>query len=468
MRLANFRGRRELTVESSRTDRPNTTMSEANRAEIGVGLLGLGTVGQGVVRILEDRAADFEARLGRRLRVVSALVRDPSKPREFVRDGLRVTTDPAAVIGDPAVDVVMEVMGGLEPAGSLIRQALRVGRHVITANKALLADRGEEIFDEARQADRAVCFEAAVGGGIPIIQALRVGLAANRILSISAILNGTCNFILTAMTREGRAYQDVLAEAQRLGYAEADPTLDVDGTDTAHKLAVLVQVAFGQKVTTRQITRRGIDRLEAADIRFAGELGYVVKLLAKARAGADGLELRVSPTLVPKGSQLGDISDAYNAIRVEGDAVGDTLFSGRGAGMMPTASAMVSDLIGLAVDPGFRVRQTAELWRPEDVAMPLVDPDGFRTRAYLRFQIADRPGELAHLARILGDHGISIASVIQHEPMQSQRLQESVPLVIMTHAATSGAMRLALDEIARTARLRADPVFLEVHGHSGS
>ncbi len=442
-------------------------MSDEKRPVLGVGLLGLGTVGQGVVRILEDRAADIEARLGRRLSVVAALVRDPSKSRERVPEHVRVTTDPISVLTDPAVDIVMEVMGGIEPAGKLIRQALRMGKHVITANKALLADHGLEIFQAAREADRAVCFEAAVGGGIPIIQALRVGLAANRIVAISAILNGTCNFILTAMTRAGRDYGEVLAEAQKLGYAEADPTLDVDGTDTAHKLAVLVQVAFGRKVTTAEISRRGIDRLEAADIRFAGELGYVVKLLARARVRPEGLELRVAPTLVPKGSQLADISDAYNAIRVEGDAVGETLFSGRGAGMLPTASAMVSDLIGLAVDPRFRVRQTEELWRPGSNAIPLVSPDEFRMRAYLRFQIPDRPGELAHLARILGENGISIASVIQHEPMADEREQASVPLVIMTHAATTGAMRRALEEISRTCRLPAEPVCLEVSGHTG-
>lgn len=442
-------------------------MSDEKRPVLGVGLLGLGTVGQGVVRILEDRVEDFETRLGRRLSVVSALVRDPSKSREHVPAHVRVTTDPMSVLADPAVDVVMEVMGGVEPAGKLIRQALKMGKHVITANKALLADHGEEIFQVARESDRAVCFEAAVGGGIPIIQAMLVGLAANRIVSISAILNGTCNFILTAMTRAGRDYSEVLAEAQKLGYAEADPTMDVDGTDTVHKLAVLVQVAFGKKVTTQEIFRRGIDNLEAADIRFAGELGYGVKLLARARARPEGLELRVAPTLVPKGSQLGDISDAYNAVRVEGDAVGDTLFSGRGAGMMPTASAMVSDLIGLAADPRFRVLQTRELWRPESNVLDLVSADDFRTRAYLRFQIPDRPGELAHLARILGDHGISIASVIQHEAMTDENEQDSVPLVIMTHTATAGAMRRALDDIASTGRLKAEPVYLEVYGHSG-
>ena len=342
---------------------PTTTMIDHERTEIGVGLLGLGTVGQGVVRILEDRARELESRVGRRLKVVAAAVRDASRPRGDLPAGLTLTTDPMAVLADPRVDVVMEVMGGIEPARSLIVKALRMGKHVITANKALLADHGPEIFEVARSCDRAVCFEAAVGGGIPIIQALRVGLAANRVRSISAILNGTCNYILTAMTRDGKAYADVLAEAQSLGYAEADPTMDVDGTDTAHKLAVLVQVAFGQTTQTKSIPRRGIDRLQAVDIRFAGELGYVVKLLAKARLQNGGLELRVSPTLVPKGTQLADISDAYNAIRVEGDAVGDTLFAGRGAGMLPTASAMVSDLIGLAVDPRFRVRQTEELWR---------------------------------------------------------------------------------------------------------
>lgn len=433
---------------------------------IGIGILGLGTVGQGVARIVRDSADLLERRVGRPVRLVAASVRDLQKQREAMPEGARLTDDPMDVLTNPEVDIVFESMGGIEPAKSLILKALRLGKHVVTANKALLADHGTEIFEAARAAERAVCFEAAVAGGIPIIQAVHLGLAANRIQSISAILNGTCNFILTAMTRDGKAYADVLSEAQRLGYAEADPAMDVDGTDTAHKLAVLVQIAFGQTVGTERISRRGIDRLEAVDIRFAGEMGYVVKLLAKARCRAEGLELRVSPTLVAKGSQLAEISDSYNAVRVVGDAVGDTLFAGRGAGMMPTASAMVSDLIGIAIEPKSRIRATAELWKPNAVEARLICPDAHKTRAYLRFHIPDKPGQLAHLARILGEHGISIASVIQHEPMESQSEEIFVPLIIMTHEATCGAIRKAIEEVQATCELRGEPVFLEVDDRS--
>ena len=443
------------------------TASDHVSSSIGVGILGLGTVGQGVVRILDESADMITRRVGRPVHVVAASVRDLGKHRDYLPQNVTLTDDPLAVLTNPQVDIVFESMGGIEPAKSLILKALRLGKHVVTANKALLADHGTEIFEAARQAERAVCFEAAVGGGIPIIQALHVGLAANRIRSISAILNGTCNFILTAMTRDGKAYGDVLAEAQKLGYAEADPTMDVDGTDTAHKLAVLVQIAFGQTVGTDQISRRGIDRLEAADIRFAGEMGYVVKLLAKARCRDAGLELRVSPTLVPKGSQLAEISDSYNAVQVVGDAVGDTLFAGRGAGMMPTASAMVSDLIGIAVEPRSRIQGSAELWRPQTAPARLVHTDEHRTRAYLRFHIPDRPGQLAHLARILGEHSISISSVIQHEPMETGGEAAFVPLIIMTHAATCGSIRNALQQIHTTCELRGEPVFLEVDGRPG-
>lgn len=438
---------------------------------IGIGILGLGTVGQGVVRILKENSSQVALRAGRPLEVVAAAVRDLSRKRDYQPENVKLTADPADVLTNAAVEIVIEAMGGLEPARSLTLRALQLGKHVVTANKALLAEHGEEIFEAARAAGRAVCFEAAVGGGIPIIQGLQVGLAANRIKSISAILNGTCNFILTAMTRDGLAYADVLAEAQRLGYAEADPTMDVDGTDTAHKLAVLVQIAFGTTVRTPEIPRRGIDRLEATDIRFAGELGYVIKLLARAISREEGLELRVAPTLVPKNSQLADISDSYNAIRVVGDAVGNTLFSGRGAGMMPTASAVVSDVIGIAAEPQSRVRQSGQLWRPASSQMKLIESVQHQSRFYLRFQIHDRPGQLAHLARILGENGISIASVIQHEPdAATEPGIVWVPLIIMTHMATAGAMHSAIGKIRKTCELAGEPVVLEVEsrGNGGN
>ena len=278
-------------------------------------------------------------------------------------EGVEVATDPARVIDDPEVQVVVETMGGTDPTLGVVLDALAAGKDVVTANKALLAEHGREVFAQARRSGRAVAFEASVGGGIPIVQALEVGLAANRITSLAAIVNGTCNFILTKMAQEGLLRATALKEAQvSLGFAEADPTLDVDGTDTAHKLAVLAQLAFGATVTTGQVPRQGIDRLQPADITYAGELGYAVKLLALAKGGAEGLELRVAPALVKRGTPLAEVRGPYNAVRVVGDAVGDTLFYGRGAGAMPTASAVVGDLIDVVVGRAGLTFRALDLW----------------------------------------------------------------------------------------------------------
>jgi homoserine dehydrogenase len=301
-----------------------------------------------------------------------------------------------------------------------------------------------------------------VGGGIPIVQALGVALAANQVQSFAAIVNGTCNFILTAMTRDGVAYEAALRQAQALGYAEADPTLDVDGTDTAHKLAILAQLAFGASIRTNRIPRAGIDRLQLADIRYAAELGYTVKLLALAKLSDAGLELRVAPTLVKQGMPLAEVRGPYNAIRVVGDAVGDTLFYGRGAGMMPTASAVVGDLIDVAVGRAGLTFATLELW-PESAPAPRLAPaNQVRSRYYLRFTIADRPGVLATIAHVLGEHGISIASVIQHDPGDDAPEDSPVPLVIMTHLAIEAEMTVALKEIDRLDVVHAESVCLGV------
>ena len=297
-------------------------------------------------------------------------------------------------MSDPDVEVVVEALGGIDPALRFILQALEAGKDVVTANKALLADHGPEIFAQARKHGRAVAFESSVGGGIPIVQALQVGLAANRVEAISAILNGTCNFILTSMCRDGTSYDHALAEAQAKGYAEPDPTLDVDGTDTAHKLAILSQVAFGTPVRTDQIPRQGIDRLEVADIRYAAELGYTLKLLAQARQSDGELELRVAPRLVRQGTPLADVQGPYNAIRVVGDAVGDTLFYGRGAGASPTASAIVADLIDVALGRASITSRALDRWLETSPAIPLATPEHVQSRYYLRFNIADRPGVL--------------------------------------------------------------------------
>ncbi len=428
---------------------------------VAVGLLGVGTVGAGVVRLMRERADEIAARAGWRVELKWAVVRDPKKPRPVALDGIEVVTDPRRVIDDPEVSVVVETMGGTDPTLRVVLDALAAGKDVVTANKALLAEHGREVFAQARKHGRAVAFEASVGGGIPIVQALEVGLAANRVTALAAIVNGTCNFILTKMTQEGLPYATALRQAQALGFAEADATLDVDGTDTAHKLAVLAQLAFGATVTTGQIPRQGIDRLQPADIGYAGELGYVVKLLALAKRGPEGLELRVAPTLVKRGMPLAEVRGPYNAVRVVGDAVGDTLFYGRGAGEMPTASAVVGDLIDVVVGRAALTFRALNLWPGDVPPTRLATPDAVRSRYYLRFSIVDRPGAIATLAHALGARGISIASVIQHDPGDDAP-DGVVPLVIMTHLAVESDLKAAVAEIDRLEVVRPPSVCLGV------
>jgi len=414
-----------------------------------VGLLGLGTVGSGVVRILGEQAARIARRAGASIEVKSAIVRDLDRLRACPIAVDRIFSDPRKVIDDPEISIVVEVMGGVEPTLGLLLEALARGKDVVTANKALLADHGPELFTQARRYGRSVVFEASVGGGIPIVQAIGVGLAANQVQSLAAIVNGTCNFILTAMTRDVLPYAEALAKAQALGYAEADPTLDVDGTDTAHKLAVLAQIAFGASVTTRDIPRQGIDQLQPADIAYAAELGYAVKLLALAKLSEGGLELRVAPTLVRRGTPLADVSGPYNAVRVVGDAVGDTLFYGRGAGSLPTASSVVADLMDVVIGRAKLTFEAMNLWSGSAEAPKLVSNDQVRSRYYLRFTIADLPGVIAAIATVLGRHGISIASLIQHDPGDGARPDAPVPLVMMTHLAVEAHLLAALREIDR-------------------
>lgn len=427
-----------------------------------VGLLGVGTVGSGVVRLLDEQSDRIARRAGRPVELKWAVTKDPTAPLMATPRHARLVSDPYQVVDDPEVEVVVEVMGGTDPTLRVVLDALAAGKDVVTANKALLATHGPEIFAQARKHGRAVAFEASVGGGIPIIQAIGVGLAANQVESLAAILNGTCNFILTAMTREGLPYEVALRQAQSLGYAEADPTLDVDGTDTAHKLAILAQLAFGAGVNVSQIPRVGIDRLDTADIRYAGELGYAVKLLALARLSEAGLGLRVAPSLVRKGLPLAEVWGPFNAVRVVGDAVGETFFHGRGAGMMPTASAIVGDLIDVALGRAALTARALDLW-PERSAPPrLAPPTEIRRRNYLRFTIADRPGVIAQIARVLGERDISIASVMQHDPGDEAAAGGPVPLVIMTHVAVEAAVGQALTEIDRLEVVKAPSVCLGV------
>jgi len=412
-----------------------------------IGLIGLGTVGTGVARLLTEHADRIARRAGRPIRLAWAAVRDLEKPREAQLDGVWLTTDVSRLIDDPEVAVIVETMGGIQPALEYVLAALAAGKHVVTANKALLAEHGAKVFAQARAVGRAVAFEGSVGGGIPIVQALGFALAANQVQSIAAIVNGTCNFILTQMTREGLAYEEALFQAQRLGYAEADPTMDVDGTDTAHKLAILAQLAFETSVQLDAIPRQGIDRLHLADLKYAGELGYAIKLLALAKLSPAGLELRVAPTLVKHGTPLAEVRGPYNAIRVVGDAVGDTLFYGRGAGAMPTASAVVGDLIDVVAGRVAPSSRALNLWSESAPAVAFAPSSQIKSRYYLRFTIADRPGVLARLAQILGEKGISIASVIQHDPGDLAPEQSPVPLVIMTHLAVQADLHAALNVI---------------------
>lgn len=412
---------------------------------LNIALIGGGTVGGGVAKILLEHPDRIAARGGRPVHLRRVVVRDSNKPRPSIPREL-ISTDIAAVIHDPHIHVVVELIGGTTVARQVIHDALAAGKHVVTANKALLAEHGPEVFEAARKHERAVGFEASVAGGIPIIRALAESFAANQITAIQGILNGTSNFILTAMADRGVSYSDALAEAQRLGYAEADPTLDVDGSDAAHKLAILAQIAFGVTVPVTKIERFGIAGLHAMDLRFAQELGYTIKLLAE--AWLDGIEvaLHVAPVLLRRTDMLAQVRGAFNAVQVVGDAAGEVMFQGAGAGAMPTASSVVADIIDLAVGRAQRTFQAMKLWAPNERGFRQRPSIGVRSRFYLRVLVQDKPGMLADVARVLADQGISIASVIQHEAQEDHQ-GDAVPLVIMTHYAETGRFRAALATI---------------------
>jgi homoserine dehydrogenase len=413
---------------------------------LNIALIGCGTVGSGVARLLLEQPDRLAARAGRRLVLRRVVVRNPDKPRAVSLPRALLSTDLDDILRDPQVQVVAELVGGVEFARQAVLKCLAAGKDVVTANKALLAEHGCEVFDAARKHGRAVAFEASVAGGIPIIAALTQSLAANQILALQGILNGTSNFILTGMTEHGRSYAEALAEAQARGYAEADPTLDVDGTDAAHKLAILAQIAFGMAVPPEAISRRGIAAVDATDVRFAGELGYVIKLLAETWLHEEQVALHVSPVLLRRTAPLAQVRGPYNAIQVVGDAVGDTLFYGRGAGQMPTASSVTADLIDMAVGRAQRTFQTLRLWSGNGARLRVRPVATVRSRFYLRLLVEDRPGVLAEVAGVLAQHRISIASVIQHE-VADEPGGERVQLVVMTHTATTG------DFLAACARL---------------
>ncbi|MEM7251430.1 MAG: homoserine dehydrogenase [Pseudomonadota bacterium] len=430
-----------------------------------VGILGLGTVGAGTVSVLARNAEEISRRAGRAIDVVQAAARDLSKPRDCTLEGIALTDDATEVVENPAVDIVVELIGGTDLARELTLRAVANGKHVVTANKALIALHGNEIFAAAQKAGTTVAFEAAVAGGIPIIKAIREGLAGNRIEWLAGIINGTSNYILTQMRDAGRDFVDVLSEAQALGYAEADPTFDIEGVDAAHKLTILASIAFGHPLQFDATYVEGISRVTAQDIGYANDLGYTIKHLGLARRMGDGIEMRVHPALVPKRHVMASVDGVMNAVFAHGDAVGPTLYYGPGAGAEPTASAVVADLVDVArmltIDPGHRVPHLA--FQPDAIRdVPVLTSVDITTAYYVRMLVDDRPGVLADIARILGDHGISIEAVVQREPAEGQ---SHVPLVLLTHRVLEQHMDIALRDIealpavnGSVTRIRVEPL----------
>jgi homoserine dehydrogenase len=422
-----------------------------------IGLAGLGTVGASVWRRLESQRDLLRQRTGAEIRVEQVAVRRRERAREVGVPPHLVTDDFHRLATNPALDVVVELIGGTTDAGSLIRQALRSGKHVITANKALLALEGAELFHVAHEHQRHLLFEASVAGGIPIIRALREGLIANRILSIHGIINGTCNYILTRMQEAGLEFKEALAEAKQAGYAEADDSLDVDGHDAAHKAAVLAALAYGFWVPKGQLYTEGLRAIEKQDVVYARKLGYGLKLLAIIKTDPDGaVEVRVHPTLIPQSHVLASVSGVFNAVLVRGDVVGDTLYYGRGAGGDPTASAILSDLGQIASH--FPQEQKARQVGHEALHSRLKKMEEIVSRYYLRLMVEDRPGVLADVARVLASRGIGVSSVIQPEA----HVGETTPLVLMLHDASEAEFRGAVEEIARLGAVKATPVSLRV------
>lgn len=412
-----------------------------------VGVLGLGTVGGGTVNVLKRNAAEIARRAGREIVVSRASARSLTQKRICDTQGIALTVDPFEVVNDPEIDIVVELIGGYDMAKQLVLTAIANGKHVVTANKALIALHGNEIFAEASKKGVMVMFEAAVAGGIPIIKAIREGLSGNRINWLAGIINGTGNFILTEMRDKGRDFSDVLSEAQALGYAEADPTFDVEGIDAAHKLTILASIAFGIPLQFDKVFTEGISQITRADVGYAEELGYRIKHLGMARKTEQGIELRVHPTLIPKRRLIANVDGVMNAVLVSGDAVGPTLYYGAGAGAEPTASAVVADLVdvvrAMTSDPENRVPHLA-FQADALIDTPVLAADNIHTAYYLRLTAEDKPGVLADVSRILASHQISIEALIQKEPMVGE---SSVPIIMLTQLTLEKEMNAAIVEI---------------------
>jgi homoserine dehydrogenase len=419
--------------------------------KIHIGLIGFGTIGSGVVKVLRERKKQLRDMAGVDCELKYICDRDLASDRGIWVDKKMLTRDPEKILNDPQISIVVELMGGLHPAKEIILAALRNKKDVVTANKALLAEEGPAIFEAAARFNRDVRFEASVGGGIPIIKALREGFISNRINEIYGIINGTCNYILTRMSDEGCGFAAALEAAKKLGIAEANPKLDIDGTDSAHKLVILAGLSFGAFPKLEKVHCEGITAIEPRDIRYAQEMGYAIKLLAIAKASGGGIEARVHPTFVPQGHLLANVKDVYNAIYVKGDLIGENLFYGKGAGKFPTASAVVSDIVDLAK----QIRNKLEIGNSK---VKIKEMGNIESRYYIRFSALDKPGVLAKISGILGKNNISIASVTQKQ----ERVGGAAPIVMMTHEALEARMRNALKLIDRLAVIRKKSVAIRV------
>lgn len=412
-----------------------------------IGILGLGTVGGGTVNVLARNREEITRRAGREIKVIQASARDLEKQRPCPTDGIKLVGDPYEIVRNPQIEVIVELIGGYEPARALVLEAIAHGKHVVTANKALIAVHGNELFAAAQKKGVVIAFEAAVAGGIPIIKTIREGFTGNRIEWLVGIINGTSNFILTEMRDRGRDFAEVLSEAQRLGYAEADASFDVEGVDAAHKLTILAAIAFGIPLQFKQVYTEGIANVTRADVAYAEELGYRIKHLAIARRTNGKVELRVHPTLIPERRIIANVDGVMNAVLVKGDAVGPTLFYGAGAGAEPTASAVVADLVDvvrtLTTDPTNRVPHLA--FQPDAIVnLPILPREQIETAYYLRMQAQDRPGVLADVTRIIGDLSISIEAILQKEPREGEKV---VPIIILTHRIVEKNMNTAIARI---------------------
>lgn len=414
---------------------------------VNIGLLGLGTVGGGVANVLTRNASEIARRAGRDIRVTHAVARSLDKGRICETNDIALSTDAEALVNNPDIDIVAELIGGTDLARDLVLTAIKNGKHIVTANKALIAIHGNEIFEAAQKAGVMVAFEAAVAGGIPVIKTLREGLTGNHIQWLAGIINGTGNFIMTEMRDKGRDFADVLKEAQALGYAEADPTFDVDGTDAAHKLTILASIAFGIPLQYDKVYKEGIDKITREDVFYAEQFGYRIKHLGIAREGESGIELRVHPTLIPERRLIANVNGVMNAVLVKGDAVGPVLLYGAGAGADPTASAVTADIVdvvrALTSDPENRVPHLA-FQSDAMSSTPVAAMDDIETAYYLRMDAQERPGVLAEVTRILGESGISIEAIRQQEPAEGAT---HVPIVFLTHIVKEKAMNAAIAAI---------------------